>query len=89
MTVFEVADLVESRRIEIEGPLRTWIRDALGRKRVEAFPLTPDVAVDAAQLRFARDPFDRIIFATARAEDAQLVTRDERMRRFDPERTVW
>jgi predicted nucleic acid-binding protein len=27
--------------------------------------------------------------ATARAEDAELVTRDERMSRFDAARTVW
>jgi PIN domain nuclease of toxin-antitoxin system len=45
--------------------------------------------VDAAQLRFTRDAFDRIIYATARAEQAQLVTRDERLRSFDAERTVW
>ncbi len=89
MTVLELADLIENRRIEVDGPLRTWIHDALAQERVEALSLTPDVAVDAAQLRFVRDPFDRVIYATARVEDAQLVTRDERMRRFDPERTVW
>ncbi len=48
-----------------------------------------DVAMDAAELRFVGDPIDRIIYATARAADAQLVTRDERLRRFDPERILW
>jgi hypothetical protein len=28
-------------------------------------------------------------YATVRVEDAQLVTRDQRMREFDAERTVW
>ena len=88
-TVFEVADLVERRRIELDVPPRRWLREALSRRGVEPLPMTAEVALDAAQLRFAVDPFDRIIYATARAEDAQLVTRDERMRAFDPELTVW
>lgn len=51
--------------------------------------LAPEIAIDAAQLRMVGDPFDRVIYATARANDAQLVTMDERMRAFDPARTVW
>jgi PIN domain nuclease of toxin-antitoxin system len=47
------------------------------------------VAIDAAQLRFEGDPADRVIYATARATDALLVTRDERLRSFDPKLTVW
>jgi PIN domain nuclease of toxin-antitoxin system len=89
MSVFELADLVERRRIALDTPTRTWIRAALSQDRIEALPLTPEVAVDAAQLRFASDPFDRLIYATARAEDAQIVTRDERMHAFDPKRAVW
>jgi PIN domain nuclease of toxin-antitoxin system len=89
MSVLELADLIERRRIRLDTPTRAWIRDALADEHVEPLPLTAEVAVDAAQLRFAADPFDRIIYATARAEDAQLVTRDERMRAFDPELTVW
>jgi hypothetical protein len=30
-----------------------------------------------------------VIYATARAEEAQLVTRDERLHAFDPARAVW
>ena len=52
-------------------------------------PLTPEIAIDASQLRFSNDPFDRVIYATARTEGARLVTRDERIRAFDPELTVW
>jgi PIN domain nuclease of toxin-antitoxin system len=89
LTVFELVDLAEKRRIQLDAPVRTWIREALARSGVETLPLTPEIAIDAAQLRFASDPFDRIIYATARAEDAQLVTRDERLRALDPERTVW
>jgi PIN domain nuclease of toxin-antitoxin system len=89
MSVFELAQLVQRRRIALDLPLRTWVREALARDRVEPLPLTAEVALDAAQLHFEANPADRIIYATARAADAQLVTRDERLRAFDPELTVW
>ena len=89
ISVFELADLVERGRIKIDTRVRAWTREAFAVERVQPLPVTPDVAIDAAQLRFASDPFDRIIYATARAEDALLVTRDERLHAFDPERTVW
>ena len=67
----------------------TQLRAALSADRVETLPLTAQVALDAAQLRFEGDPADRIIYATARAADATLVTRDERLRAFDPDLTLW
>ena len=38
---------------------------------------------------FPRDPADRLIAATARAEGLTLVTRDERIRASALVRTVW
>jgi PIN domain nuclease of toxin-antitoxin system len=89
MAVLELAELVERRRVELDLPVRAWVRSALAQPRVEPMPLTPEVALDAGQLRFAGDPFDRVIYATARAEGAKLVTRDERLRAFDPALTIW
>ena len=89
VSVFELAELAERRRVQIKTPIRAWVGTALGRDRVEALPLTSEVALEAAQLHFGADPFDRIIYATARAEDARLVTRDERLRSFDAKQTVW
>lgn len=89
MTVFELAELSEQRRIELDLPTRRWMRAATSQERVAVLPLTPEIAVDAAQLRFGGDPFDRVIYATARAEDALLVTRDERLHAFDPSRALW
>lgn len=89
MSVFELVQLVQRRRLALDAPVRAWVRDALALERVEPMALTAEVALDAAQLQFEANPADRIIYATARATDAQLVTRDERMRAFDPEMTVW
>lgn len=89
ISVFELVELAERRRIKLDSPASAWVRDALARERVEPVPVTSDIAVEAARHRFVGDPVDRIVYATARVEDAQLVTRDQRMREFDAERTVW
>lgn len=61
----------------------------LSRKGVTTLPLTAEIAMDAGQLRFVADPADRLIYATARAAGAYLITRDERIRGHDPAIAVW
>jgi len=58
---------------------------------VSVRPLTPEIAALATQFPddYPRDPADRLIGATARAEGLTLVTRDERIRRSPLIRTVW
>lgn len=89
MSIFEVVELARRGRLDLDLPVRSWIHEGLGRARVQALALTPEIAVDAAQLRFEASPADRIIYATARAEDAPLVTRDKRIHAFDPQLAVW
>lgn len=89
VSLFELVNLAETGRIRVGMPVRRWATLALSRPEVQVVDLTASIALDAAQLRFGGDPFDRIIYATARAADAQLVTRDERMLAFDPQLTVW
>ncbi|MGH3065706.1 MAG: PIN domain-containing protein, partial [Gaiellaceae bacterium] len=53
--------------------------------------LTDRVAADAGVLgpEFPGDPVDRIIYATTVVHGTRLVTRDSKLRRLDPVRTVW
>lgn len=88
ISVFEVAELFERGRLRSVMSARAWTRNALA-KSIEALPLSAEIAVDAAQLPFSSDPFDRIIYATARAEGGRLVTRDGVLRAFDPKLTIW
>jgi PIN domain nuclease of toxin-antitoxin system len=89
ISVLELVNIVERRGAQLDRPVRAWVVNALAQERVEELPLTAEIALDAGQLRFDGDPADRIIYATARAEDAPLVTGDERIRGFDAERTIW
>ena len=69
----------------IEASIRTLLQDVTVR------PITPEIAALATQFPddYPRDPADRIIGATARAEGLTLVTRDEKIRRSPLLKTVW
>ena len=87
----ELATLAARGRITLNRPILEWLHDALAESRVELLPLTPAVAVKAADLppTFPGDPADRLIVATAIIESATLVTKDERIRAFAGVRTIW
>jgi PIN domain nuclease of toxin-antitoxin system len=92
ISAWEVATLVRRRRISLDRDVAAWVRQALASARVTPQLLTPEVAVAAGLLDnhgFPGDPADRLIYATARAQRAPLVTRDERIRGFDARNTVW
>ena len=89
---WEVAMLVRLGRISLDRDVDTWVRQALAPARVSPAPVTHEIAVAAGLLDgdgFPGDPADRIIYATARASRAPLVTRDEKLRAFDAHGTVW
>jgi PIN domain nuclease of toxin-antitoxin system len=58
---------------------------------ITVIPITPEIAALTTQFPedYPRDPADRIIGATARAEGLTLVTRDERIRKCPLLKTVW
>ena len=89
ISVYEVGQLVARGRVRLTRPLREWVAESLARDRVEILQLTVGLALDATQLALGGDPFDRIIYATARRAAAKLVTRDERIHAFDPELALW
>lgn len=92
VSALELATLVRRRRISLDRDVAAWVRQALAPARVTPQLLPPEVAVAAGLLDgddFPGDPADRLIYATARAHRAPLVTRDEKLRRFDARNTVW
>jgi PIN domain nuclease of toxin-antitoxin system len=89
ITAYEVAWQIASGRIQGYGTVETSALRFL--EGVTVRPITPEIAALAAQFPedYPRDPADRLIGATARAEGMTLVTRDERIRRSPLIRTVW
>lgn len=77
VSCFEIALAEERGRISLECPVDDWFSDALEPAGVELFPLTPAIAMRAVNLTPAhRDPFDRMIIATALELGAMLASVD-------------
>lgn len=93
ISAWEVTMLEQRKRIALDRPATRWVRDALAADpRIVALSLNPSLAVAAARLGeegMHGDPADRFIYATARDRRATLITRDEALRTFDPEGTLW
>jgi PIN domain nuclease of toxin-antitoxin system len=91
VSLWEVALLVEKRRLSLDRDLLPWIQDALREPKVELLPLTPAVVSTAHQLRGALDgdPGDRLIVATALVEGATLASKDGRITDSGVVTVVW
>lgn len=88
ITWYELAWLATNERIGLSIPIDTW----LGRlsAQVRTVGITPSIARTAAALpsTFPGDPADRLIYATALETGCELVTKDERMRKFPHPRRI-
>jgi PIN domain nuclease of toxin-antitoxin system len=91
MSCWELAMLITKGRLELDRDVMLWIHQSLAQPRLSLLPLVPEIAVAAARLGadFPGDTVDRIIYSTARHHGWRLVTRDEHIRRHDPELTFW
>ena len=78
ISCWEIAKLVERRRLELPCSLIEWFEQALSYPGIHLLDLTPEVAIESTQLpgEFHRDPADQIIVATARVYACPLVTAD-------------
>lgn len=77
VSCFELT-LAHSRgRLALPDPPAEWLPRALAGSGVELLPLTPEIALRAVGLTdIHRDPFDRIIIATAIEMDGRLASVD-------------
>lgn len=86
--------LVEKGRIRLDRPTAAWVRDLLGQERVGTAELTPAISVAGAELAdFHGDPADRLLYATARSLQADLLSKDATLRQYAAKRSdvavVW
>ncbi|MGH9433581.1 MAG: type II toxin-antitoxin system VapC family toxin [Terriglobia bacterium] len=89
ITLWELAALIARGRIQAYGTVEASV--CLLVEGVTVKPLTAEIAALAAQFPddYPRDPADRLIGGTARAEGLMLVTRDEGIRSSSLVKTVW
>lgn len=77
VSCFELALAHRRGRLDFPLPAQQWFALALDGSDVELLPLTPAISTRAVELsEVHRDPFDRIIIATALEMDARLASVD-------------
>ena len=96
ITLLELATLFTRGRLRGVGTLETSIRSVLERSGVSVREISRARDAEgfgglAVQFpdSFTKDPADRLIGATARAEGMTLVTRDEKIRESSLLKTIW
>ena len=81
---WEVAKLVELKRLTLHCSIGEWLETSLHYPGVELLALTPEIVVESTRLpgEFHRDPADQIIVATARIYDSPLLTVDDKILKY-------
>lgn len=85
ISCWEVAKLVELKRLTFEMDVYGWINQALSYPGIQLIEFSPRIAVESTQLpgEFHRDPADQIIVATARIHDSPLLTMDKKILNYE------
>ena len=91
ITIWELAFLFACGVLRTHGTVENTVRGLVTRSGINVRPITAEIAALATQFPedYPRDPIDRLIGATARAEGIALVTRDEKIRSSSLLRTIW
>lgn len=91
VTIWELAVLFSRGALRGHGTIAQSLEELLSITGVSVISITPVIAELAAQfpVDYPKDPIDRLIGGTARAQGIPLVTRDERIRHSPLLTTIW
>ena len=83
ITAFEIGQKYKRGLLELPLAPIPWFERALRVHRLTPLHLTPDICLRATELPdIHKDPFDRLIIATASAFDLAVVTKDPVFERY-------
>jgi len=88
---WEFSKLLEKKKLGISCDPEDWIKSALDMPKLRLVPVSPVLAYRSTILPqpFHNDPADQIIVATAREENATILTKDERILAYRHVRSFW
>jgi PIN domain nuclease of toxin-antitoxin system len=91
ISVWEFSKLLEKKRLALSCDGGSWIEQALEIPKLRLVHLSPEISWQSTQLPkpFHDDPADQIIVATARVENAVILTIDQMIRKYPHVRTEW
>ena len=83
VSCYEVSLAVKKGRLILPSTPQEWFRQSLDSVGIELFPLTASITDQAVNLSpIHKDPFDRMIIATALNYDAKLASVDRLFSRY-------
>jgi PIN domain nuclease of toxin-antitoxin system len=88
ISIWEVAKLVELKKLELPRSLEEWFGEALNYPGIRVIELNPEIAIESTRLPGTFHPADQIIVATARKLDCPLVTSDEKILNYEHVQTI-
>ena len=88
---WEFSKFLEKKRLAISCHPEEWIEAALEMPKLRLVPLSPLLAYRSTTLPqpFHSDPADQIIVSTARAEQATILTKDQRILAYKAVKSLW
>ena len=91
ISLWEFCKLLEKGRLAISCDTEEWIKQAMFMPKLRLVPLSPTIAYRSTVLPqpFHDDPADQIILATAREENATILTIDKRIHNYKHVKSIW
>ncbi|MEI6421673.1 MAG: type II toxin-antitoxin system VapC family toxin [Lentisphaerota bacterium] len=90
ISAFEIALKTKNKGLELPMHPKQWFSMALRLHGLREMPISASIAADAALLpEIHRDPFDRIIIATALAHRLAVVTSDKNICKYPGIDVLW
>ena len=90
ISLWEIAMLQRLGRLSLSVSTDQYLKDILMAMRIRVRPITAEIAVLSQSEFFQhKDPADRIIAGTALAENALLITKDEKLRNLTQIKSIW
>lgn len=84
VSAWEIGLLVRKGRVSLDTAPDTWLERFLRLPGLRTTPLTPQIAIASSFLPepLHSDPADRLLVATARAQNLTIVTRDRLLQNY-------
>jgi len=90
VSVWEIAIKVKTGKLHVGMPVLDWYVESLSRYHLDEIPLPASLICAAADLPLLhRDPFDRVLVATAMNRGLVLLTSDRVIPTYPGVRVIW
>ncbi len=90
ISAFEIGQKVGSGKLKLKLKPGLWFPRACELHGLEVIALTAEAALAAAALPpLHKDPFDRLLIATAITQGLPILTPDEKIRQYPQIKTLW